>query len=886
MSSITGLFRKLSLLLRRQHFHSELDEEMAFHRTQAEKNFEADGMSPKAARTAAARQFGNATRLKEQSQEVIGFRFETVLQDLRYAARQLVSNPGFAAVLILTLALSIGANSAIFSVIDAVLLKSLPYAEPDRLIRLFLSNDAFPQFPLNPWDFHDFRDRSRSFDSLAAYTRADLQLSGSGQPERLYGFGVTAGYFHTLGLTPQVGREFDYNAEIPGNGMQVILSDRLWRSRFAADPQIVGRKVTLNMQPYTVVGVMPAGTAHPGNSYRSVAYGSSVDIWVPFTFAGQPTERGSHFLEAVGRMKPGVTPQQAQSELNAVMAQLGKEHENDRGWQVIVSPLYQEIVGANQRLLLVLLAAVGMVLLIACTNAANLLLARAASRQRELAVRLALGAGRGRLIRQMLTESLLVALAGGALGALLAVVGVRVLVSLLPADFPRAEEIHVNATVFGFTLLISALTGILFGLVPALQASGTDPRRGLHEGGRSSTGSRRQNHLRNALVISEVSLACVLLVGAGLMLRSFLNQLQQNMGFERDHVLTATLSLPRVKYAKSSDIVQFFNRLTASVAALPGVQSVGIGSDLPWTGYDDNSGFNIEGKQPQPGAGFHGRYHFATPDYFRALGIPLIRGRFFSSSDGGDRVNMLIVNQALAARYWPGEDVLGKRITFSDTPTDKDWITIIGVVGDVKDTPSSTSAEPAFWWPLVQGPYGVPEMSLVVRSGNDSSLLASAVREQVRRIDPDIAVADLRLMDQIVDRSISRPRFIFFLVSLFAVLAIILAAIGIYGVIAYSVSQRMPEFGLRLALGAAPANLMRKVLFQAAQLAVTGTVLGVVVALVLGRLVRSLIYNVSPTDPLTFCAVGLLVLSVALLACYLPARRATQANPMAALRAE
>jgi predicted permease len=886
MGEASGFFRKLWMLIRRERFRSELDEEMAFHRAQAEKDFIAGGMTKKAARVAAMRQFGNATKLRQQSHEAIGFRFETVWQDIRYAVRQLRQNPGFTVVITLTLALSIGANSAIFSVIDAVLLKPLPYPQADRLMRVYLSNDAFPQFPLNPWDFHDYRARNTSFESLAAYTREDAQLSGAGNPVRLSGFGVTAGYFHTLGLKPELGREFDPQAEIPGNEKQVMLSDRLWRSRFNADPEILGRKITLEMTPYTVVGVMPPGTAHPGNSYRAVSFGDSVDVWSPFPFEGDPSRRGSHYIEGIGRLKPGITPKQAQAELNAIMTELGREHEGDVGWTVHVIPLYEEIVGVNRRMLLVLLGAVGMVLLIACANAANLLLARASARQREVSVRLALGAPRARLIRQMLTESLLISLLGGGLGALLAIEGVKALVSLLPAGFPRASEIHVNGTVFGFTFLISLLTGVLFGLAPALQASRVDPKQGLHESGRRAMGGAGQRKLRNVLVIAEVSLACALLIGAGLMLRSFLNQLQQNPGFQPQRVLTASISLPQAEYKTDVASTQFYARLSAGLASMPGVESEGIGSDLPWTGYDDNCGFTIEGKQPAPHEQFHGRYHAASENFFRALGVSLVEGRFFTPNDSKNSPAVWIINQAMAKRYWPNEDAVGKRITFADNPGPKDWVTIVGMVGDVKDKPNSPGAEPAFWWPLSQAWSVFPEMSIVVRSNADPKLLTDAIREQVRQLDPSLALANVRLMDQIADAGIATPRFAFFLVGLFAALAIILAAIGTYGVISYSVSQRIPEFGLRLALGAPPRGLLRLVLAQAARLAIAGTALGVVVALTLARVMRSLVYNVSPADPLTFTAVALMVISIALLACWLPARRATKANPMAALRAE
>jgi len=877
--------KKLGALLRRRRFGKELDEEMGFHREQVERAFIAEGMEPKAARYAAMRQFGNATRVKEKSHEVVGFRFESVVQDARYALRQLAANPGFTAVIALTLALSIGANSAIFSVIEGVLLKPLPYPHAEQIVRLFLSSAEYPKFPLNPFDFRDFRARNKSFQSMAAFTRGDMQLSGSGEPLALSGFGITAGYFRVLGLTPALGREFDTNAETPGNGRQVILSDRLWRTRFNAAPDIVGRKVTLNMQPYTVIGVMPPGTEHPGNDYHSLPYGESVDVWWPFEFAGNPAQRGSHYMEGIGRLKKGVTAEQANAEMNALMAQVSREN-GGGDWKILVIPLYREIVGANQRMLLVLLGAVGMVLLIACANAANLLLARAAARQSEVAVRLALGAPRRRLIRQMLTESLLIALLGGGLGAALAEGGVKALVALLPAGFPRAHDIHVNAMVFAFTFLVSVFTGFLFGLAPALQASRMDPKRSLYEGGRSSTGSARQQRLRSALVVSEVSLACVLLIGAGLMLRSFLNQLNLDPGFKQDHVLTAVLSLPQAEYKTGADNARFFDRLMTALRSVPGVQYAGAGSDLPWTGYDENAGgFTIEGKQPLPQQQFHARYHMATPDYFRALGTPLVRGRFFTDADTNDAPKVLIINHVMASRYWPNEDVVGKRLTFDDHPKEKDWLRIVGVVGDVKDKPNSSGAEPAFWWPHQQAPF-FPEMSVAVRAGGDPRQLVNALRDQVRQLDPLLAIGNVRLMDQVADESIATPRFSFFLVGLFAGLAIVLAAIGTYGVISYSVSQRIPEFGLRLALGAPPSGMQLMVLLQAMRLALGGAVIGLAVAAVMARAMSSMIYNVSPTDPFTFLSVVTMVVAIALLACYLPARRAAKANPMLALRAD
>jgi predicted permease len=698
---------------------------------------------------------------------------------------------------------------------------------------------------------------------------------------------VTSGYFRVLGIQPERGREFEEKDELPGNDKVVILSDNLWRREFAAAPDIIGRKVTLDNEPFTVVGVMPPGTDHPGNEYQPLAYGDTVDAWWPFTFQGDPARRGAHYIEGIARLKPGVTPEQGQSELNTLMAQITREYPDMyKGWKILAIPLYRTIVGPSQRMLLVLLGAVALVLLIACANAANLMLARAASRQREIAVRTALGAPRWRLIRQTLTESIFIALLGGALGAALAAGCVKVLVALLPAGFPRADAIHLNGTVFAFTFLIAVGTGLLFGIAPALQSSRSDLQSNLREGGRGATGSVRHHRLRSALVVTEVSLACVLLVGAGLMLRSFVNLLRTDPGFQPEHVLTASILLPDADYKTSEAVVHFYDGLMTNLGSAPGVSSAGAGSDVPWTGYDDNSGFDIEGMKSQPGEEPHGRYHLASPDYFRALGISLVRGRYFTEADSKDAPATLIVNDAMARRYWPGIDAVGRRITFENSPKEKDWMTIVGIVADVKDRADSSHAEPAFWWPMLQQPFRSPKMSIVVRAKGDASELAAVVRDEVHKLDPTLAVADVRLMDSIADASVSTPRFTFFLIGLFAGLAIVLAAIGIYGVISYSVTQRAHELGLRVALGAQRWDVLRLVLSEGMRLAAGGVVLGVICALALARALRSLMYEVSSRDPLTFALVSLLVVAVALIACYLPARRATQADPVVALRSE
>ena len=874
-------------LLKHKEVEQELDEELRFHFYREVEKLTKRGMTEDEAKRQARLAFGGHEQVKEDCRDARGTGFiELTLDDTRYAFRQLLMNPTFALVMILTLALSIGANSAIFSVIDGVLLKKLPYPQPERLMRIFLSSHEYPKFPLNPFDFLDFRARNHSFDAIAAFTRGDVQISGDGEPVKLNGFGITSGYFRVLGLRPELGREFDYRAEIPGNGLQIILSDRLWRTRFGADPQIIGRKLTLNAQPFTVIGVMPAGAEHPGNEYHSVAYGETVDVWWPFSFAGNSNSRGSHFIEGIGRLKAGVSAEQARADMNTIMAQLGREHPGgDAGWKVLVIPLYAEIVGKSRQMLLVLLGAVGIVLLIACANAANLLMARAAARQREIAVRLAMGAPRLRIIRQLLTESLLISCAGGLLGLLIAFGGVRALVMLLPANFPRAHDIHVSWPVLAFTLAVSVATGILFGLAPAVQASHTDPKEGLQKEGRTSTAGKHQSALRSALVIVEVGLASVLLIGAGLMLRTFLNLTHLNPGFREDHLLTATVSLPNEHYKTDQQIAQFYDRLDGELNGLPGVESSGAGSDLPWTGYDENAGFTIEGKKPAPGQGFHARYHTATPGYFDTMGIPLLEGRQFTQADKGGAPTVLIINHAMAGRYWPHQDVIGKRITFFDNPKkDSDWMTIVGVVGDVKDQPNSPGAEPAFWWSEDQGTER--SMSIAIRTNSDPRQATDGLREAVHRLDPGLAVADIRLMNEVTDGSVATPRLTFVLVGLFAGLAILLAAVGAYGVISYTVGRRMPEFGLRIALGAQRRDLLNMVLAQSAKLAAAGIVIGVGLGLSLGTVVRSLTYAVSPSDPTILGSVVVLVLSVAMAASYIPARRAARSDPMSTLRTE
>ncbi len=704
-------------LFRRTTVDRELKKELQFHIEQQMAEHTAHGLAPEEARYAALRRLGGLSTIEEECRDMRGTNFiSDIKQDLGYAARMLVKSSGFTLAIVLTLALSIGATSAIVSVIEGVLLRSLPYQNPDRLVRIFYNSSNFPKFPVNPNDFRDFRSRLHSFESMAAYTHSDLQFAGTGEAIRLSGFAVTAGFFHVLGVHPAIGRDFTTADELPGKGRVAIIGDQLWRTRLGGRRDVLGRKIVLNAEPYSVIGVLPPGVQHPGNMYHAVAYGETVDIWTPFTFS-DPNDRGAHYMDAIARLRPGVSLGQATGEINAAMQQLGREHpDGDSGWKIALIPLQSEIVGRSRRMLFVLLAASVLVLLLSCVNAANLLLARATVRQREMAVRAAVGAGRRRLVRQVLTESVLLAALGALFGAVLALVGVRTLVHMLPADFPRAGDIHVDLPVFLFTLLLALATGILFGLVPALQASRADLRDALHEGGRAASASRSTLRLRNALVISEITLACILLIGAGLMLRTFVNLLHLDPGFRPEHVITASISLPEATYKNQQAITRFYQSLLATVASKQGVSAVGAGSDLPWTGYDENAGgFQVDGHPAPPHAEFHGRYHMATPGYFRALGIPLLHGRFFDEHDTVTSRKVLLINKAMAERYWGKENAVGGRLTFSDHPKEADWMTVVGIVGDVKDTPKSDGAEPAFWWPLTQEPFPSGNMSVAIR---------------------------------------------------------------------------------------------------------------------------------------------------------------------------
>jgi len=812
---------------------------------------------------------------------------ETLWQDLRYGLRMLLKRPGFTAVAIIALALGIGANTAIFSVVNAVLLRPLPFAAPERLMSVWETNlqrgvnrnsVAYPNFA-------DWREQNHVFERMASYHDSDLMLTGVSEPARLQGAVVNADLFPLLGVSPSLGRAFLPDEDKPSeSGRVVVLSHRLWQQRFNADPHVLGQGVVLGGKNYTVIGVMPEAFQFPIQN-------EPVELWttVAVDADGQEpitAQRGAHYMHVIARLKPGVTQAQAQAEMGAIAGRLEQQYpDSNLHRSVSVEPALESLVGDIRPALFILLGAVGCVLLIACANVANLLLARATTRHKEMAVRSALGASRWRVVRQLLTESVLLAIAGGALGLLVALWGTYLLVTLSRDDLPRAAQIGLDGRVLGFTLLVSIVTGIIFGLVPALHSSKIELTEALKEGGRSSTDGVRRNRLRGALVVAEVAIAMVLLVGAGLLVQSLRRLQQVDPGFNPHNVLTFSLGLPEVKYSSQQQI-DFYRGLLARLGSLPGVQSASAVLPLPLSNDRVRVTFETEGRPMAKGELPATEYRAVELDYFRTLGIPLRKGRDFTARDDKKASAVVIVNEAFAQKFFPGEDPLGKHIKpgLSTDETKPVMREIVGVVGNVKHLSLNAEPDPESYIPEAQVPFD--SMTIVIKTQTDPRRLIAAAQHEVRMLDKDLPVYNVKTLDEYLAASVAKPRLNTLLLAIFAGLALVLTAVGLYGVMAYSVMQRTHEIGIRMALGAERRDVIRLVIRQGMTLTLIGVAIGLGAAYALTRVMATLLYGVSATDPLTFIAVSLVLIGVALGACFVPARRATKVDPMVALRYE
>jgi putative ABC transport system permease protein len=801
--------------------------------------------------------------------------------ELRFARRNLSKTPVLTAVVLVTLALGIGATTAIFSVVDAVLLTPIPYPEPDRLVALIDTNPeaGLPRFSTSPPDFLDWRDQSTSFEHMTAITRSDVSLTGDGDPEQLLGASVTGDFFGVLGVPPRLGRGFTPEDNRPGAQRVVVLSHALWQRRFGGDPGILGRVLTLDGEPHTVVGV----------AAESFRFPSDAEVWRPLALEITDDMRGGHWLSTFARLRPGVTLEEAQTEMETIARRLAEAYpDTNTGWSVNLFRLDDLVVEDVQTALWVLMATVGLVLLIACANVASVLLARNAGRQREVAIRSALGAGRGRLLGQFLAESVLLALGGGALGLVLAYWGTRLLVSLHPDALPSNVEVGIDGTVLLFAVGVSLLTGLLFGLAPGFQATDVDLRGSLQEGGRGAKGSgRRARRLRDGLVLAEVALAVILLLGAGLLLRSLVALQGESPGFEPNPVLTLRFKLPETRYGEEEQQVAFYRELDAELASLPGAEVAGVGYPLPFSGSGYLLTFAVEGRpKPEPNQEPAAHVRFVTPRYLEALGVPLLQGRRLAESDRRDGPRVALINQRMAEQMWPGEDPRGKRFTFGD-PGDEDteWIEVVGMVGDVRDQALDREPEMETYVSLYQFPRR--SAGIAVRSaGPAPATLAGSAQRVLHRIDKDLPAYRVEPMSAMIQRSMAPDRFGTALLGLFAALALALAAVGIYGVVGYHVARRTREVGVRLALGAARGHVLRLVLRQAMGPVLLGAAAGLAVAPFLTRLLESLLYRVGALDPVTFAAVPVALAAVGFLACLLPALRATRIDPLEALREE
>jgi putative ABC transport system permease protein len=796
---------------------------------------------------------------------------EVLLQDLRYSVKMLLKNPGFTAIAVLALALGIGANSAIFSVVNAILLRPLPYADAERLVWIWGKSPSGDKGAVSPPDFLDYRKQSQSFGQLAAFIQATHNLNDMDNPERISGAATSANFFDTLGVKPMLGRTFFAEEEQAGHDSVAILSHGIWQRRYGSDPNIVGKSIPLDGKPFTIVGVMPPGFNFP----------EKAEVWevAPFYLKGM-TVRKAHFLRLVGRLKPNVKLDQAQAEMDVVSGQLAQQYpDTNKGYGLMLVSLNEKVIGNIRSTLLMLLGAVGFVLLLACANVANMLLARAAGRQKEIAIRTALGARRSRLLRQLLTESVFLAMLGGFAGTLLAFVGTKLLIASTSSNVPRLEEVTLDSRVLIFSFAISILTGLVFGLVPALQASRPDLNETLKEGGRSSGGGAKRNRISNVLVVAQVALALVLAIGAGLMIRSFSRLQDVNPGFTTNNLLTMQIELPQTKFPKPPQRANFFNQLQEQIRAVPGVVSMATVSELPLSGQLNDTYFHVDGGSTDPSQSkILANYRSTSSGYFKTMGIPFKSGRDFTSQEVNEGAKVVVVNEMIAEKYFANQDPTGKRliIDFNEAVPYE----IVGVVGNIHHLGLDRSISPEMYIP--QFPSGAT--NVVVQTKSNPADITGAVRGAVRAVDRDQPIANLKTMDELVEASVSQPQFRTLLLGVFAALALILAAVGIYGIISYSVAQGTHDIGLRIALGAQRQGIFKLILMNALRLVLIGLFIGLTLSLVLTRFLSNLLYGISATDPTTYLWVSLFLVGVALAASFIPAYRATRVNPLVALR--
>jgi putative ABC transport system permease protein len=810
---------------------------------------------------------------------------QSLWQDVHYGLRVLRRNFALSIVAVIALALGIGANTAIFSVVNAVLLRPLPYRNAERIVAIQEISKDGRRIQVTPANFLDWRAQNTVFEHLSAILTRTSNLAGANEAERINLAVTSADLFDVFGVQPQQGRLFVPEDEQAGHAAVAVISHGLWQRRFGGDDEQVGKSITLDGKSYTVVGIAPAGFQYPDKT----------DVWIPpLRLAPEVNAqmdvtrvRGFGYMSAVGLLKPGVPLSQAESEMEAITARLREQYPetNNNRFNRVVS-LHTHLVGDTSTMLWLLLGAVCFVLLIACANVANLLLARATARQKEMAIRAALGASRLRVIRQLLTESSMLALAGGAFGLLLALWGIDLMTKLLPKDFPRLQDINLDYAVLGFTLLVSLLTGIVFGLAPALQVSRTDIYESLKESSRGTAGGARRNRLRNLLVVSEVALCLVLLIGAGLLFRSFLRLQSINKGFTSQQVLTMRLTPSGARFKEDAQYVSFYSQVLERIRAVAGVDTVGVINTLPLV-KGPTTAFRIEGRPLLPADQWPGvNYRSVSPDYFHALDIPVTQGRGFSERDNASAPLAVLVNQAVAERDFAGENPIGKRINLGGLGSNGQpiWFEIVGVVTNVRNIELNTEPMPEIYTSYMQDPFA--GMSFVIRTTIEPTSVAASVRESVQEVDKEQPVAEIRTMESIVTDAVTQPRFNLVLLGIFGGIALILSAAGIYGVMSYSVTQRTPEIGIRMALGAQTSDVLKMVVGQGMALAVIGIVIGLIASFALTHLMASLLYGVSATDPLTFALIALILLGVALGACFVPARRATKVDPMVALRYE